>query len=100
MSDGSNPRARGLPRTDSLARPRNAFRAAEAEAFKSPSHDDALSRRAALDGPWRRPRSRPYLLDTSARCVLARNRPSHPGDEAPSCEGLYLTSWGSNEKPA
>src|SRR5204863_8791308 len=55
---------------------------------KSPFHDEALSRRAALIGPWRRPRSRPYLLDTNTPCVLARNRPSHPGDEAPLRKGL------------
>src|SRR5439155_16731669 len=30
--------------------------------IKSPFHNEALSRRAALDGPWRRPQSRPYLL--------------------------------------
>src|SRR5439155_16368172 len=30
--------------------------------IKSPFHNGALSRRAALDGPWRRPQSRPYLL--------------------------------------
>jgi len=29
---------------------------------KSPFHNEALSRRAALDGPWRCPQSRPYLL--------------------------------------
>ena len=27
------------------------------------------------------PQSRPYLLDTGTPCVLARNRPAHPGDE-------------------
>jgi len=51
---------------------------------KSPFHNEALSRQAALDGPWLRPQSRPYLSDTGTPCVLARNRPSHPGDEAPS----------------
>ena len=56
--------------------------------LESPFHNEALSRRAALDGPWRRPRSRPYLLDTNTPCVLARNRPSHPGDEAPLRKGL------------
>jgi uncharacterized protein len=34
--------------------------------------------------------SRPYLLDTDAPCVLARNRPSRPGDEAPLRKGLQI----------
>ncbi len=43
-----------------------------------------LSPRATLDGAIRRPRLRPYPLDTNAPCVLVSHRPSHPVNEAPS----------------
>src|SRR5439155_8676865 len=47
--------------------------------LKSPFHNEALCRRAALDGTGSAlvSQSRPYLLDTNAPCVLPRNRTSH-----------------------
>jgi hypothetical protein len=44
----------------------------------SPSHDEALCRRAALGGALPRPQSRPYLFDTDAPCVLASHSPITP----------------------
>ena len=59
------------------------------------SAEQALCRRAALGGAMQRPQSRPYLIDTSASCVLASHHPAHPGDEARSTKPSILRGCGS-----
>ena len=49
---------------------------------KNSFQNEALCRRAALDGARPRPRSHAHIADMAAPCVLASHRPSHPGDEA------------------
>ena len=70
--------------------PRRPSRRRSSAASASPRPDTApeeglakrgLCRRAALLVPRRRPQSRPYCTDTHAPCVLASERPSHPGNE-------------------
>src|SRR2546430_2111210 len=60
------------------------------QATKSPFHNEALSRRGALVGPWRRPRSCPYLLIRALPASLPgtdhrtpATRPHHVRDSRP-----------------
>src|SRR5436190_14299523 len=73
--------------------------------LKSPFHNEALSRRAALDGPWRRPRSRPYLLIRALPASLPgtdhrapATRPHHERDSRSSVFANLLPV-SSNPRP-
>jgi hypothetical protein len=46
--------------------------------LENPFRNEELNRRAVLNGAMPRPQSRPYLLDTSAPCVLASHSPRTP----------------------
>ena len=50
--------------------------------LKNPFRNEALSRRAALDGAMLRPRSRPYSRIRALPASLLRTRPGRPVDEA------------------
>jgi hypothetical protein len=52
-------------------------------AAKSSFQNESYAAGAALGGARRRPRSHPYLFDTSAPCVLASHPPSAPRRRAP-----------------
>ena len=67
-----------------------------------PTHHEALCHRAALAGRMRRPQSRPYLVDTTAPCVLASDSAIAPRRRGPMTDrtlrrraATALGSWGA-----